>query len=61
MILYTTLHYAVNVSMHLAKSVTIFTYLHFIQTDKLHYTDTYKLMLIQVIASLSNTYTHGQI
>ena len=53
MILYTTLHSAVNVSMHLAKSFTII-YLHFIQTDKLHYTDTYKLMLIQVIASLSN-------
>ena len=39
--------------MHLGKSFTISIYTSY-KTDKLHYTDTYKLMLIQVIASLSN-------
>ena len=53
MILYTTLHSAVNVSMHLCKSFIIFIYTSYKPTNytiRIHI----KLMFIQVIASLSN-------
>ena len=53
MILYTTLHSAVNVSMHLGKSFTISIYTSYKPTNYTIRIHT-KLMLIQVIASLSN-------
>ena len=55
MILYTTLHSAVNISMHLGKSFTISIYTSYKPTNYTIRIHTNYVMLIQVIASLSNT------